>query len=229
MVGTIGMIPEYYSVLSPSHAGSSKTVLTRLPIQCGLLELMLFELERVYVSQPYLEKLYKAILVLGYYGLKRISELVWSDHVLKVCNINIARNKHKILIMLYTSKTHGLESKLQKIKIVANNDEKTGSYKYRNFCPIGVVHDFLLTRNRGFINEQEPFFIFSNDSPVLQSHLRSIIKLLLSNLGLDSSNYGVHSLRIGRTSDLAKSNYSIDEIRRMGRWRSNVVFKYIRQ
>ena len=66
-------------------------------------------------------------------------------------------------------------------------------------------------------------------SPVLQSHLRDMLKLMLGNLGLDSDNYGVHSLRIGRTTDLAKFNYSIEEIHRMGHWWSNVVYKYIKQ
>ena len=47
-------------------------------------------------------------------------------------------------------------------------------------------------------------------------------------LGLDDKLYGMHSLRIGRTTDLIKFNYSIEEIKIMGHWRSNVVFKYIR-
>ena len=48
---------------------------TRLPVQCGMLEMMLFEIERQFASQPYLEILYKAILVLGYYGLMCIGEM----------------------------------------------------------------------------------------------------------------------------------------------------------
>ena len=49
-------------------------VRTRFPIQCGLLEIMLFEFERIFSTQPYLEKLYKALFALGYYGLMRIGE-----------------------------------------------------------------------------------------------------------------------------------------------------------
>ena len=49
------------------------SVRTRLPIQCGLLELILFEIERVFATnnQLYLERLYKAIFILGYYGMMR--------------------------------------------------------------------------------------------------------------------------------------------------------------
>ena len=52
---------------------------------------------------------------------------------------------------------------------------------------------------------------------------------MISKLGLEDKLYGMHSFRIGRTSDLVKLKYSIDEIKLMGRWKSNVVFKYIRQ
>ena len=44
----------------------------RLPIQANLLEMILFELQRLFSQQPYLEALYKAILVLIYYGMMRI-------------------------------------------------------------------------------------------------------------------------------------------------------------
>ena len=49
-------------------------VRTRLPIHCSLLELILFEFQREFASQPYLQALYKALFALGYYGLMRVGE-----------------------------------------------------------------------------------------------------------------------------------------------------------
>ena len=92
----------------------------RLPIQKGLLEMMLFEIERLYQvenQQPYLEQMYKALFCLGYYGMLRVGEMSYSQHVLKACNIHVGGNKDKIMVVLYTSKTHGEESGPQKIKI----------------------------------------------------------------------------------------------------------------
>ena len=88
----------------------------RMPIHCRLLELILFELGRHFgtLQQPYLNKLYQALFALGYYGLFRIGELVSGDHTIKAKNVHIAKNKEKILIILYTSKTHGKESRPQK-------------------------------------------------------------------------------------------------------------------
>ena len=53
-------------------------VKTRLPINGNLLKQLLFELQRKYAQQPYLENMYKAVFVLAYYRLMHIGELVKS-------------------------------------------------------------------------------------------------------------------------------------------------------
>ena len=67
-----------------------------------------------------MEILLKAIYCMAYFGMMRVSELGLSDHTAKAANIHIV-NKDKILVALYTSKTHGEESDPQKIKITADN------------------------------------------------------------------------------------------------------------
>ena len=80
----------------------------------------------------------------------------------------------------------------------------------------------------GYDSMQEQFFVFRDGSPVTPKHARTVLKIIINNLGLESRLYGMHSFRIGRTTDLVKLNYSIDQIKMMGRWKSNVIFKYIR-
>ena len=118
-------------------------VITRLPIHIGLLEALLFELKRIFEnSQPYLFFMYKALLCMGYYGLMRIGELALGSHTLKACNIHIAENKNKILMILYSSKTHSKESKPQKIKISENELQGKRQIK-RFFCPFRAIRDYL--------------------------------------------------------------------------------------
>ena len=63
----------------------------RLP---RLLELILFEIGRLFNQQPYLEILYKTVLAIGYYGLFRIGEMtVPGDHTIKASNVHVAKNK----------------------------------------------------------------------------------------------------------------------------------------
>ena len=77
-------------------------------------------------------------------------------------------------------------------------------------------------------NDHEQYFVFRDFTPVTANHARNVLKLMFKNIGLDNRLYGMHSFRIGRTTDLLKYGYSIEDIKLMGRWRSNVIFKYIR-
>ena len=92
-------------------------VCTRLPIHCGLLETILFEVQRYFAkgNQYYLEVLYKAMFALCYYGLMRVGEVSNSTHVLRAKSVHLAKNKDKLLLILYSSKTHDKSSRPQKI------------------------------------------------------------------------------------------------------------------
>ena len=204
-------------------------VRARFPIKCGLLELILFEVERYFKlnNQFYLEKLYKALFILGYYGLMRVGELPQGPHVLKARNIHVAVNKDKLLIVLYSSKTHDKSNRPQKITITSNKAEVTGSYLHRHFCPFRTINDFIHVRGN-YLTDEENFFVFRNKQPVSATHARTLLRTLISNIGLNSALYDMHSFRIGRASDLIKYGYPIEEVKRLGRWKSNVVYKYIR-
>ena len=203
-------------------------VKTRLPIQKGLLEIILFEVERKYGGkspQPYLIILYKAIFSLAYYGMLRVGELSYSNHCIKASNIHIGNNKDKILIVLYSSKTHGKESRPQKVKISAINNEYALHKKL--FCPFKIVTKYMKIRG-DYYTDEEQFFIFSDGSPVKPQHIRKTLRDLLNNLNLDSSLYDVHSFRGGRTVDLSKFGYDIERIKSMGRWKSSAVYRYLK-
>ena len=201
----------------------------RLPIQKGLFEMLLFEVDRLYSvqkPQPYLKAMYKALFCLAYYGMMRVGELTEGEHTLKVGNISIG-NKDKILVVLYSSKTHGKESSPQRIKIASVpllNNKKDLKF----FCPFRTVIKFIEIRRETYELDEEQLFVFKDMSPVKHYHVRSLLRVLLDRIGLDGSLYDVHSFRIGRTSDLEKFGYSIDQIKSMGRWRSNAVYRYLK-
>ena len=92
-----------------------------------------------------------------------------------------------------------------------------------------VKHVIKLMRTRGnYKTDEEQFFIFSDRSPVKPHHLRTVLRTVLDRLGLDSKLYDVHSLRSGRTCDLAKFGYSVEQIKSMDRWKSNAVYRYLK-
>ena len=203
---------------------------TRLRISCSLLDLILMEIRKIFKSeQPYLVSLYSALYIIAYYGMMCIGELTQSQHVLCARNVHLAKNKDKLLMILYTSKTHGLGSKPQKIKITAHDKREHTKEKvvHRHFWPFILVRDYLQKRG-GYNTESEQLFIFSDGSPVKPQNAAMILKTALTNMGLNNNLYSFHSFRIGRTSDLIKMGYPLEVVKRLGRWKFNAVYKYIR-
>ena len=79
-----------------------------------------------------------------------------------------------------------------------------------------------------YLTDTEPFFVYADRSPILAVSVRKTLKMLLKKIGLDSTVYNCHSFRIGRSTDLFKYGYDVERIKRLGRWRSNAVYKYLR-
>ena len=218
----------------------------KLPIQSSLLELLLFELQQVYGSspstalQPYLGILFRTIFLLGYYGLFRIGELAYTNqtmHTIKTCNVHVAKNKDKLMVILYSSKTHLKDSRPQEVKIRCTKElvdsPRSGVQNYthitnRFFCPFVMVHQYVLERGH-YNSNNEPWFIFRDGTPVSANTICTVLRTLLVNLGLDLTLYDTHSLCIGHASDMFyKLNYTLDEIKQAGRWHSNIVYRYLR-
>ena len=202
-------------------------VKARFPIQKALMEMILFEIEAMYLQtkapQVYLAKMYKCMTILGYYGLLHIGEMAEGVHSIKARNIHEEIKKKKILLILFTSKTHGLDSNPQKVRITGDS----GGIRAARFSPFDVTCEFLKSRG-GYTDEHENLFVFRDGSNVRPCHYRNVLRRALKRIGLNHKLYDTHSLRIGRASDLLKYGFTIYEIKLLGRWKSNAVFKYIR-
>ena len=205
------------------------TVKCRLPINKNLLEMILFETQRYFqeIGQVYLEILYKNLFSIMYYGMMRIGEVAYSEHTLKAKDIHIGKNKDKILIVLYTSKTHGKASLPQKIKIETETQGRNERKTTHFFCPFELLRQFVTLRG-DYKNDEEQFFVFADNSPVRPEHVRKTLRFLLEKLSLNPKLYDCHSMRAGRTVDLAKMKISITELKAAGRWRSNAVYRYLK-
>ena len=233
----------YLNALTKACKIKNDRVKTRLPIQRGLLEVLLFEIQRKYrqTNQPYLELLYKSAFLLAYYGLLRVGELTSSPHVIKVTNVHEANNKSQLLLVLYSSKTHGRDSLPQKIRIkgmaalevedpVTEENQlkmQVSSKPKTRFCPVYYTLQYIKLRP-GYEHKEEPFFIFQDGSPLTAQRLRKVLRQTLTDLNLQSNLYDTHSFRIGRATDLMKDKTPFETIKHMGRWKSDAVLKYLR-
>ena len=89
----------------------------RFPIKRGLLQLIINGVKEIYANQPYLSALYQALFATAYFGLFRIGELTFSEHVVKAVDVHVGTNKDKLMFVLHSSKTHSRGMKPQIIKI----------------------------------------------------------------------------------------------------------------
>ena len=156
-------------------------------------------------------------------------------HPVLARDIKIADNKKKLKFILRTSKTHWTNSKPQIIKI---NSTDFGNYhnslhpnnavikQEEKYCPYMMLQRYLKIRG-GFNAVDEPFFIFKDKSPVTPEQARNVLKKVLSLAGFQAECYNFQSLRAGQSCDLHSYGLSIESLKSIGRWRSNVVYTYL--
>ena len=197
-------------------------VRTRLPIQKGLLNMILRHTALIYDQQPYLKTLYMSLFATGYYGLFRVGELTTGTHPIKAVDVHVAMNKNKLMFVLRSSKTHDESMKPQTVKITAEGESTNTAC-----CPFRLLQSYLRVR-RSCRQKNEPFFIFRDRTPVTPVHARRVLKEALIRARIDSNFYDFHSFRAGRALDLRKMNFSVESIKFLGRWQSNAVFTYLK-
>ena len=211
-------------------------VKTRLPIKRNLLELLIQHLEIMFENQPYLMILYQSLFVTAFYGLFRVGELTTSQHVVKAKDVHIGKNKEKLMFVLHSSKTHWSGEKPQVIKINSLNYNAVGAKKRKSStkrrtrggkcCPFKLLRAYLRIRKKRKC-DSEQFFVFRDGSPVSALNFRNTLKKTLLALGLDCSVYGTHSLRAGNAVQMLENGTSVEMIRKLGRWKTNVVYTYL--
>ena len=211
------------SALTKAVRANHDKVRVRLPIHKRVLHIILKYTKRLFDQQPYLSLLYCAMFLTAYYGLFRVGELTKGTHPVRAMDVHIGKNKDKVMFVLRSSKTHCEADKPQIIKIAS--DAKARKVQFEQ-CPFTVIHDYANTR-LDCIHPAEPFFIFRDRSPVTPEHMRSTLKKVLSLANLDPKSYGTHGFRAGRAGDLVRMNFSIELVRKLGRWKSSAIYTYL--
>ena len=209
------------------------TLTMKLPIKKGLLKLILVGITRLFNDppQPYLEILYKVMFVTAYFGLFRIGELTLSDHNVRAKDVHVGINKTKLLFVLHSSKMHSKGVKPQMIKITASESSELPArlHQSTSTCPFRLVKNYIKHCKKCIQhNAEEPFFIFNDRSPVKPNNFRYILKKSLKIMGLDHTYYSSSGFRLVRACDLLEMGFSVETIRKIGRWKSTSVYTYLR-
>lgn len=91
-------------------------------------------------------------------------------------------------------------------------------------CPVHAMREYLSL----FKNTSGPLFQFIDGSHVPYSFAADKLGVLVKYLGLNPRLYKPHSLRIGAATAAFMDGQSEDRIKKMGRWHSDALQRYIR-
>ena len=61
-----------------------------------------------------------------------------------------------------------------------------------------------------------------------QKHVHNILNQVLTDAGFNPKYYGMHAMHAGHAQDLLLLGLSIEMIKKIGRWKSNCVYTYLK-
>ena len=187
---------------------SSPSVDARLPITPAILRQLVSSV--IQVSKSSSETiLFQAMLSLSFFAFFRPGEVTSSPNNLSFQQIQFS--KHKVLITF------------TKFKHYHGNSVTIAINKQPHTCPVALLSKYISARG----THSGPLFCFQDGSPISYSYYRNVFTLLQSFTSL-GSKYHLHSLRIGAATHAASQGIPEETIKRMGRWHSQAVLKYIR-
>lgn len=188
---------------------------TRLPISFAMLNNLCSALPHV-IRHWYNTLLYQSMFLFAFYAFCRVGEITLSSspsyHT--VCISDIQFNKDLTMTVHFK---HFKHSEGKSVDIIIHPATKS-------FCPVRILSRYISYRG----HNPGPLFIFSNGIPVSTSNFSSTLAKVLQFLDLPTSVYKSHSFRIGAATHAAIRGFSDQQIRIMGRWKSNAFLKYIR-
>ena len=143
--------------------------------------------------------------------------------------MHIGANKKKILFVLRKSKTQwdNVPPELIKIKSTEVENHRQHNNNIDIFCPYGLLKQYLSLRLK-YWSDEEQFFVYRDRSPVKAARASQVLKKMIKACGIEAHHFSVHGLRSGRACDIFKLGVSVETIRKLGRWKSNAVYKYLK-
>ena len=207
-----------FNALTRACKIKNDVVQDRRPIRKNLLTCILYQTDET-IQEKYVKIMFLSAFQNAYYGMLRVSKYTAGPHAVKAKDVHITANKKHLKLVLHTSKTHGKGKVPQIIEI---QSKKIGRYD-----PVLQTHQYAQLRSP-YNDDNEPFYIYKDGTPLTARAVRGVLKDTIALLDLDPDFYDTHSFRVGRATDLNKTGWSLETIKQKGRWKSNAVFKYLR-
>ena len=194
---------------------------SRCPITRAILS-RLVQVLGVICYNNYEAVMFKAAFLLAFFGFLRVGEFAQTSHgegfrALAVSDIELRREPPEaMLVHIRFSKTDQV-GRGEFICIPKN--------AHSDLCPVLAMDQYLSIRPE---STDGPLFIHLQGKPLTAAQFSTLLKKTVRSIGLNPSNFSAHSFRIGAATTAAAEGIPFEQIKVMGRWRSQCVVRYIR-
>lgn len=163
--------------------------------------------------------LFKSGFSLVFHGMFRVGQLTVGNN----CVIN-----HTVTVN-YVSVSNGI----LEIYLAISKTDKFGNgtilhicpQENQKVCPVVPLLDYIKFRPL----VEGPLFCHFDGRPLSKYQFSTLLKKSLAVLGLAEANFKSHSFRIGMATTLVMEGMSDENIKFLGRWKSNFTYlRYIR-
>jgi hypothetical protein len=193
----------------------------RLPITIEMLGDLCTALNAVCTS-GYETRLFRALFLVAFFGLFRISELVATSQ--NMFQHSLQTSDLRLQCINGTKIAYFTLRKSKKNQCGSPHVITISGLQKSQLCPVKAIVSYLGIKPLSIY-----LFCHANSHPVTKFQFSLILKECLNYLGFPSKRILSHSFRIGAASYLDSMGIPHDVIMEKGRWTSNSYAKYIRK
>jgi hypothetical protein len=195
----------------------------RVPISLPILQQLIDSLPHICASQ-FESTMFKAVFLGAFFVFLRVGEFAVvsnsrvQESVLVFGDVQFSKpgSHDQFVGLTFRQSKNNQHGFPQRIRLVTTSS--------KSLCPVQGFLDFIAIRPE----YPGPFFCHFDSSPLTRYQFNSVLRKAVFFAGLGGQQIRGHSFRIGAASSAAALGVSHDNIRAMGRWRSNAFLSYIR-
>ena len=192
----------------------------RLPITTTTLRQLKVQLHHTHNISLHDKRMLWAAFTLAFYAFLRSSEFVApSPHYFDAsCTLllsDVQLHSHQLLLTIRSSKTDPFRQ----------GSTLTVGATSTSTCPVTALRKYLILAPR---LPHKPLFQFHNGSYLTRTALTTLLRRLLTQVGVNHLHYASHSFRIGAATTAAAAGIPDWQIQALGRWSSPCYTRYIK-
>jgi hypothetical protein len=161
------------------------------------------------------------VCTIAFFGFLRCGEFTVAkqfDQTANLCIQDVTFLPDRCILLLKASKTDPFRLGI-KIQFFTRT---------HSICPVAVLNKYVSVRMMTGAKPVDPLFVTQLGQPLGRNYFITMLKTVLSRIGLNARLYSGHSFRGGAASSASAARLEDYLIKTLGRWSSNCYVRYIK-